>query len=577
MNIKSIATRLMIGYIFLIMISCNSSKTGPEPNVNGENATVISGWQDQKFSMFIHWGLYSIPAGIWNGKQISGYSEQIKGHAKIPTEEYQKLAAGFNPTMWDADSIVSLAKKAGMKSIIITSKHHDGFCMFESEYTQFDIVDATPYKKDIIKDLADACKQNGLKFGVYFSLIDWDYDGAMPFMSTRNSDSIPPKHHEYNLNQIRELLTNYGEISELWFDMGAPTYKQSAELVGLVKELQPHCMVSGRIWNDQGDFVVMGDNYQPEFKMGVPWQTPASMFDETWGYRSWQERPDVEAKINEKIHDLLNIVSSGGNYLLNIGPKADGTVVPFERQVLEGIGQWLEANGEAIYSAKASPVDNQEWGLITSKPGKLYLHLTQYPENNKLTIKGLNADIIKAAPLADTSFPLNTKITGSGLEIHLSDEITKDKYATVIVLEYKDELTYISPKALKPNENGAFVLTPDNAEKYHSYSGHDYYSTKPTVIKLTWDVLNDSKEPFEVKIAYPAHIKDKRWNLTINDEKFLVPVLDPNTNLKNGTPQTIGLARLHTGKINRIELSSEDQSNPHKGLNIDGLRIMLSE
>ena len=153
--------------------------------------------------------------------------KQIKGHARIPSGEYSELTKAFNPESWDPDAIALLAKDVGMRSIVITSKHHDGFSLFDTQYSTFDVVDATPYKRDIIKELSDACKRHGLKFGLYFSTIDWDFPEAMPFTSTYNSDSIPPAHHEYNLNQVRELLTNYGEISEMWFDMGAPTFEQS--------------------------------------------------------------------------------------------------------------------------------------------------------------------------------------------------------------------------------------------------------------------------------------------------------------------------------------------------------------
>ncbi|RLD35165.1 MAG: hypothetical protein DRI73_02910, partial [Bacteroidetes bacterium] len=326
-------------FMFLFVSSCNTKSPEVIQEEHLSSHASLQKWQDQKFSMFIHWGLYSIPAGIWNDEKIKGYSEQIKGHAKILTEDYAKLAAEFNPVAWNPDSIAVLAKDAGMKSIVITAKHHDGFSMFGTKFSDFNVLDATPYNRDVIKELSESCKRYGLGFGVYFSLIDWNYPEAMPFTSTRNSDSIPPLHHEFNLHQVEELLSNYGEISEIWFDMGSPSPQQSRDISELVKRLQPNCMISGRLWNDQGDFIVMGDNYQPDFKMGVPWQTPASMFNETWSYRSWQERGDVKQKIKEKIHDLENIVSMGGNYLLNIGPTGDGLIIPFEKQVLKGIGE----------------------------------------------------------------------------------------------------------------------------------------------------------------------------------------------------------------------------------------------
>lgn len=556
----------MLSCVFFAFASCNinSSKSKKTERLNCINA--LSSWQNRKFSMFIHWGLYSIPAGVWEGKKVNGYSEQIKGHAKISTEEYRKLAKQFNPTNWNADSISLLAKKAGMKSIIITSKHHDGFCMFDSKYTEFDVVDATPYKKDILKDLAEACKRHNLRFGVYFSLIDWDYEAALPFESVRNSDSIPALHHKYNLNQIEELLTNYGEISEIWFDMGSPTYSQSKEIATLVKKLQPNCMISGRIWNDQGDFVVMGDNLKPEFKMGVPWQTPASMFNETWSYRSWQERPSVEDKISEKIHDLVNVVSLGGNYLLNIGPKGDGSVVGFEKQVLEGIGKWLKENGEAIYGTSVASIDNQKWGLITAKKEKLYLHVIKFPENNKLIIEGLKSQIKKAHLLSDSSVLFNSSITKLGLELDLSNIINVDKYATVIVLEYERELLYTPKNVIYPNEDGAFILNWDNATKFHSFSGHDYYSTKPTVVKIKWKLSGVKKESFEVNYAFENNT-EQNCKLSINNIRYKLAA----DSLSNQSFKAI----LNLNKINDIELFLEDESNPNKGLSIDELRIEI--
>lgn len=301
-------------------------------------------WLDQKFSMFIHFGLYSAYGGVYEGKPVTrGYSEQIQSFAGIFSDWYARTAKGFNPLQWNPDSIVSLAKEAGMQSIVFTSKHHDGFCMYHSDYTDFNIVDATPYGRDLMKELAEACNRGGIGFGVYYSLIDWHYPQAYP-ISSHNADPLTPEHYAYNLKQVEEIMTRYGDISEIWFDMGSLTPEQSKGLYEQVNRLQPQCMVSGRLGNDYVDFAVMADNEYPDYQLGVPWQTAASMFDETWGYRSWQERGSVKEKVNEKIASLIRVVGAGGHYLLNIGPRGDGSVVKFEREVLRGVGEWLKSN-----------------------------------------------------------------------------------------------------------------------------------------------------------------------------------------------------------------------------------------
>ncbi len=561
---------LIIGSILFSILSCNtgSPKLKDEKHKNTQDAR--KEWEEQKFSMFIHWGLYSIPAGVWNGKQITGYSEQIKGHAKIPTSEYRQLAEQFNPDKWNADSVALLAKETGMKSIVITAKHHDGFCMFDSKYTKFDVMDATPYKKDIIKQLAAAAEKYKLKFGVYFSLIDWDYEGAMPFESVRNSDSIPPKHHQYNLNQIEELLTNYGDISEIWFDMGAPSYEQSQEMASLVKKIQPNCMISGRIWNDQGDFDVMGDNLKPDFKMGVPWQTPASMFPETWSYRSWQERPNVEEKAKEKIHDLINVVSFGGNYLLNIGPKGDGSIVPFEKKVLQIIGNWLKKNGAAIYKTTPLSLDVQDWGHISAKKGKLFLHLMQPLDNKKLLIRGLHSKIKNIYPLSDAETTLPYAIKENGTEVDASKMTERDKYADVIVLEYEGELLYTPENIINANEKNNYSLTWDNATKFHSFSGHDYYSTKPTIVKTKWYLAESKATSYQLKFNCSNCNED--LELSINGKTYTISKTD-NTN--KSSVFIIDNTKLQRNQNNELTLTLRDKGNPHKGFKLEDLKIQM--
>ena len=298
-------------------------------------------WKDKKFSMFVHWGLYSQLGGVWDNKPVEwGYSEQIQSFAGIFGDYYAATANDFKAEKWSADSIVSLAKRAGMSSVVFTSKHHDGFSMYKTKFSDYNIVDATPFGRDPLKELSESCKKYGLNLGIYFSLIDWHFPQAYP-ISSHNADPITPEHHLHNLKQVRELLTNYGSISELWFDMGSLTREQSKEMYELVKHLQPNCMVSGRIGNDYGDFAVMADNQYPNYKIETPWQTAASVYKETWGYRSWQKHVPLEEKLAEKITSLKKVLAHGGNYLLNIGPMGDGQIVEYEKDLLLAIGSYL--------------------------------------------------------------------------------------------------------------------------------------------------------------------------------------------------------------------------------------------
>ena len=367
-------------------------------------------WLNQKYSMFIHFGLYSEFGGVWKGQPVKeGYSEQIQSFARIPKEEYAAMAQNFNPVKWNADEIVSLAKAAGMKSIVFTSKHHDGFCMYHSKYTDYNIVDATPFKRDAMKELSEACQRQGVKFAVYFSLIDWHFPGNT--ITPHNADAVTPEHHRFNMKQVEEIMTQYGPVSEIWFDMGSLTGEQSKELYDLVTRLQPQCMISGRLGNDRGDFSVMGDNQIPDYKIGTPWQTAASFFKETWSYRSWQERGSLDAKVDEKLLGMINVISRGGNYLLNIGPRGDGSVVEFERDALLKMGGWVNRYAEAIYSTTANPFDHAPaWGDITRKGNTLYLFVEHMPANRTIELNGVLGNASRAILLADSrALPLKQK------------------------------------------------------------------------------------------------------------------------------------------------------------------------
>ena len=443
-------------------------------------------WHQNKYSMFIHFGLYSVYGGVYNGKPVTfGYSEQIQSFAGIFSDWYGDTALEFDPVKFNADEIVALAKEAGMRSIVITTKHHDGFCMFKTATTPYNSVDATPSKRDYVKELSDACRRGGINFAIYYSLIDWNYPHAYP-ISSHNCDFITPQHHEFSKAQVTELLTNYGPISELWFDMGSNRPEQSQELYELVHKLQPNCMVSGRLGNGWYDFAVMADNKYPEGALQAPWQSAASMFDETWSYRSWQKRGDKHEKAMEKLRSLINVVSHGGNFLLNIGPRGDGSVVEFESEVLKEIGAWLKENGEAIYATEASPFrEDFAWGKSTRKGNKLYLILSgEYPANGAIE---LNMPGYKLQESKGNLTSANMK--GSKVMITLPENAYNDQTIQVVELTFDRE---VLPQA------SANAIRTSN----YSYDCFDYYSNYRSTVSYEWAL--PKKKTTKVELTYTA-------------------------------------------------------------------------
>ncbi len=467
-------------------------------------------WVDQKFSMFIHWGLYSELGGVWKDQPVlTGYSEQIQSFASIPSDEYEAVAVRFNPEKWDAEAVVRLARLAGMKSVVFTSKHHDGFCMYHSNYTDYNVVDATPFKRDVMKELSEACRKYGIKFGVYFSLIDWHFPGTK--ISSHNADPISPEHHAFNMKQVEEILTNYGPVSELWFDMGSLTPEQSKELYDLVNRLQPECMVSGRLGNNQGDFCVMGDNQYPDYKIGIPWQTPASFFPETWGYRSWQERGDLEQKINEKLLGLVKVVSRGGNYLLNIGPRGDGSIVEYERDALLKMGRWLNRYGRAIYNTRANPFEHAgEWGDMTMKGNRLYLFIERMPDDRLIRLSGIQGEAVRAV-LVGREDPLRLDQHGNDITLYIPETVYPDRHMIVAEIAFAEPFQVL-PVRMVPAER----LIASNAVPAYGYSSMDYYSSFRCIVGRSWGFLFD-KPYAEPVVVYTDNDRYKTIKLTIDN------------------------------------------------------------
>jgi alpha-L-fucosidase len=378
--------------------------------------------------MFIHWGLYAIPAGQWRGEAIPGIGEWIMLRARIPVAEYEQLAKQFNPTRFDADAWVRLAKQAGQKYLTITSKHHDGFCMFGSSLTDYTIVEATPFGRDPMKDLAEACQRHGVKLCFYYSQTqdwhhpdgdgnDWDYVESRKDFAGYVEDYVKP--------QVREILTKYGPIGMIWFDtpkrMTAP---QSRELVDLVHEIQPECVVNGRIGNGLGDYAETHDNVIPGERLDQDWEVPATIND-TWGFKSddhnWKP-------VDELVRKLVDSASKGGNYLLNVGPTAEGVIPPPSVERLLGIGRWLDRHGESIYSTRPGPVQGLEWCRSTAAGNTVYLHVFDWPAGGRVRVA---LDVSKARLLADGS---ELRVRDSTLEGPAS---APDAIDSVIALEVR--------------------------------------------------------------------------------------------------------------------------------------------
>lgn len=387
-------------------------RVGQEQRADARADPRLNWWREARFGMFIHWGIYAVPAGRWQGKIVPGrqgrkpLGEWIMLVERIPVAEYEPLAQQFNPTTFDADAWVALAKRTGQKYLVITAKHHDGFCMFDSALTDYDIVDATPFARDPMQELARACQEQGIRLCFYYSQTqdwhhpdgdgnDWDFDEAQKDFAGYIEHYVKP--------QVRELLTNYGPIGLIWFDTPKRiTGEQSRALVDFVHELQPDCLVNGRIGNGLGDYAEARDNAIPDELLDADWETPATIND-TWGYMldddNWKSPPDL-------IRKLVDIVSKGGNYLLNVGPTAEGVIPEPSVERLEAVGRWLAANGEAVSGTQPGPLQGLGWGRSTAKPGRVYLHVFDWPAGGTITVPRFAATMTRACLLSDQAADL---------------------------------------------------------------------------------------------------------------------------------------------------------------------------
>ena len=448
---------LLLAAVLALGAPAAARAQAPDPASDQAKQARLAWFREAKFGLFIHWGLYAIPAGQWKGARVPGIGEWIMFRARVPVPEYEKLAQGFNPVKFDADAWVTLAKDAGMKYMVITSKHHDGFALFDSKVSRYDVVDATPFKRDILKELAAACAKQGMPLGFYYSQAqDWhDPNGA-----GNTWDFGPDEKKDFDKYlrgkaepQVRELLTGYGPVALVWFDTPRMMNGERAQrFTDIVRTLQPKTLIDGRL-GASGDYVTTGDNVIPGEAQTTAWEVPATL-NHTWGYRTddhdWKSPGDVTFK-------LVDIVSKGGNYLLNVGPMADGVIPQPSQDVLRAVGRWLKLNGEAVYGAGPTPWGDElgepsskgakdlrgnalflarnEW-RVTTKPGKLYFTFFTEPRV-PFELPPMKNAVKRAYRLADAQ-PVEVKVEEGRPRLVIERPIL-DPTATVVVVEIEGD------------------------------------------------------------------------------------------------------------------------------------------
>lgn len=572
---------LVLLVLVMIMLS-GSSLLGQ--NVNYLNESTVdkddrmAWWRDGRIGMFIHWGLYAVPAGQWNDEEIPGIGEWIMTHAQIPVEQYEKLTDQFNPVKFDADEWVKLAKAAGMKYIVITSKHHDGFGLWDSKVSDYDIIDNTPYKKDILQALANACKKHGIKFCFYYSIMDWHHPDYLPRRewedrSTEGADF--QRYIAYMKAQLKELITEY-DPEVIWFDgewEDTWTHEEGLKLYNYVRSLKPDIIINNRVdkgrqgmqgITKEGDFA--GDFGTPEQEIpetglpGVDWESCMTMND-TWGFKT----NDHNWKSTETlIYNIIDIISKGGNYLLNVGPAPEGLIPAESINRLQQIGKWMDINREAVYGTTAwdkAVYETESDTFLTRTDATIDFDWVNGPPNEKAPDNYFNV-VWTGSVIPEYSEEYTfTTVSDDGVRLWIDDKLLIDNWTNHGPTEDNSKISLV-----------AGIKYPVRMEYFENSGG--------AVAKLSWSSPSQPKQVIPAKAlqgglkgTYKSKIPqslfftakgDVIYAITtkLSDKELNLPLLQSPDNL---TVSMLGrkgnLKWNHSNKGISIDLSDIDRDN----------------
>lgn len=454
-------------------------------SISDKKVQTLKKWSDLKFGMFIHVGVYSSLAGKWKGEDVPGLCEWMVARRQIPLVEYKECAKKYNPYKWNPNEIVDLIKKAGMKYLVITAKHHDGFAIYDSKVSDYNVVNSE-YGKDMLAPLVDACRENGIMVGFYYSQdIDWED----PNGGGENFWDYDLKSKEYGIYlqkkvkpQLKELLTQYGDIDILWFDTPITLEKSdSKDIYDYVHSLQPQCIVNSRLGNGFSDFDSLGDNQVPG-GASENYAETAGTLNDSWGYKesdkNWKSPEDL-------IIQLCCLLSKGANYLLNIGPHGDGSVLPDTKERLHALGQWVEKYKKAVYGTKPSPFAvDYEWGCVSTKDSSLFLYLTNN-SYNQISLAGIQEKPKSIQLLGNSDLTLSYEWKDENLIIDIADI---SGMIPVLEIEFEEILSVNTKLSHLPD--GSIVLPSHKASIHIANQGTDTlvdYSLLPDDVRVQFE------------------------------------------------------------------------------------------